>query len=311
MNMRDIRKLAIVVAVLLVTMCSWLQPMTELATASVDAGLKRAVISFATARALNGAISVLQGTELAVQPVGVGVSLSVGEILDPINDLVESLSSVMLTASVAFGIQKLLLVMGSNWTVSAFVTGVALLWVILYIGRGAPGWLTRLMLVLIFARFVMPLTLIGSSYVFEQFSAGEYQQSQVALDRTSFALQRVADAGARENTEPTPPADAPAPAAKAQTSQPGWLDWARDMKSSAQGTLERALSSLEDPTGKLARKFEALKAAAEDVAERMIRLIVIFLMQTLIVPVLLLWGLYRLTAGLAVAGARRRDLTGE
>ncbi|MBR0567127.1 hypothetical protein J5J83_13470 [Azoarcus sp. L1K30] len=304
--MRAIRKLAIVVAVLLVTMCSWLKPVTELATASVDAGLKRAVISFATARALNGAISVLQGTELAVQPVGVGVSLSVGEILDPINDLVESLSSVMLTASVAFGIQKLLLVMGSNWTVSAFVTGVALLWVILYMGRGAPGWLTRLMLVLIFARFVMPLTLIGSSYVFEQFSAGEYQQSQVALDRTSSALQRVADAGAREDTESTPPAEVPAPAAEPQTKQSGWFDWARDMKSSAQDTLERALSSLEDPVGKLTQKFEALKAAAEDVAERMIRLIVIFLMQTLIVPVLLLWGLYRLTAGLAASGARER-----
>ena len=51
--------------------------------------LKRALATFAVARTLNGVISVAQGTEIALEPGGVGVMLTPGQILDPINDLVE------------------------------------------------------------------------------------------------------------------------------------------------------------------------------------------------------------------------------
>ena len=296
MTISDSRKIALVVLVLLVSVCSWYRPITDLAAERVDAGLKRSVISFASARALNGAISVLQGTEVDVHPVGVGVSLSVGEILDPINDLVESLSSVMLMASVAFGIEKLLLAMGSNWVVSVGVTAVALWWCLLFMRRGAPRWLSRLMLALVFVRFVMPVTMLGSAYVFEQFSARDYQQSQAALDRTTFTLQELSAQDGGDATQPAAPADgapqaAPAPEAKGQ----GLLDWAQEK-------MENSLSNFGDPTEMVTKKFEALKAATEDTVDRMVRLIVVFLMQTVVVPVVLLWGLYRLTLGLRMPG---------
>ena len=50
---------------------------------------QRAFVTFALARTINGVISVVQGTEVALQPAGVGVTLTPGEILDPVNDLVE------------------------------------------------------------------------------------------------------------------------------------------------------------------------------------------------------------------------------
>jgi len=300
--MRNPRKLLIVLLVLIVTLLSWARPLSEVATASVDAGLKRSVVSFASARALNGAISVLQGTEVAVQPVGVGVSLSVGEILDPINDLVESLSSVMLMASVAFGIQKLLLVIGSNWTVSAGVTAVALLWSLLFLGRGAPAWLSRLMLVLVFVRFVMPLTMIGSAWVFNHFSADEYRQSQSSLDQTSLTLQAFAAEDVREVPAPAvPDGAAPAPRAAPEAPSSGFWDWIGEQLGSAKDSVASGLSQMGDPAGAVSRKFEALKAAAETTAERIIRLIVVFLMQTAVVPLVLLWALYRLTVGLPLS----------
>lgn len=290
----ELKRLTVIVLVLLVTLVSWLTPITDLANENVDAGLKRSLISFASARALNGAISVLQGTEVAVQPVGVGVSLSVGEILDPINDLVESLSSVMLMASVAFGIEKLLLSIGSNWAVSAFVTVVALLWCVLFLARSAPVWLTRLMLALMFVRFVMPVTLIGSAWVFEHFSAQEYQQSQRSLDQTSLTLQDFADEKVGKTLEAAPPAadtkdEAPAP------SESGWFGKLID---SAKDSVASTVAGIGDPTDAVSRKFQALKATAESTAERIIHLIVVFLMQTVVVPLVLLWALYRLTVGL-------------
>lgn len=65
--------------------CAWLAPLDGPATDQVDAGLRRALISFVTARALNAAISVAQGTEISVQPVGVGATFAPGQLLDPAN----------------------------------------------------------------------------------------------------------------------------------------------------------------------------------------------------------------------------------
>ena len=85
------------------------------------AAFSRALITFAVARTLNGVISVAQGTEVAVEPGGVGVNFSVGEVLDPINDLVERFSAVMLVATSSLGLQNVLPRMSTWWG-----TGLAL-----------------------------------------------------------------------------------------------------------------------------------------------------------------------------------------
>ena len=46
-----------------------------------DEAFKRGLVTFAIARALNGVISVAQGTEVAVEPGGVGVNFTVGRYL--------------------------------------------------------------------------------------------------------------------------------------------------------------------------------------------------------------------------------------
>ena len=66
-------------------------------------GIKRALATYAIARGLNGVISVAQGTEVAVEPVGVGVTFTPGQILDPINDLIERFSWIVLASSVSLG----------------------------------------------------------------------------------------------------------------------------------------------------------------------------------------------------------------
>ena len=74
-----------------------------------DSLFQRALVTFALARTLNGVISAVQGTEVALQPAGVGVTLTPGEVLDPVNDLVERFSWIMLGATVSLGVQQVLL----------------------------------------------------------------------------------------------------------------------------------------------------------------------------------------------------------
>ena len=76
-----------------------LQDTDEVSQSYIDSAFKRALLAFAIARGLNGVISVAQGTEIAIQPAGVGVNFTPGEILDPINDLVERFSWIMMLAT--------------------------------------------------------------------------------------------------------------------------------------------------------------------------------------------------------------------
>ncbi len=83
---------------------SWLDTADRRTEAHVDATMVQALAAFATARALNGGISVLQSTE-----VGVGVaSTQPLEILDPLNDMVEDYADVMQLSIGSLVTQKVL-----------------------------------------------------------------------------------------------------------------------------------------------------------------------------------------------------------
>ena len=93
----------------------------------------RAVYSFALAKGLNAVISVIQSLEINAS-FFVGATVGLGEILDPLNDMVERFSWVMLASSVSIGIQHLLLMLGKTLflkvaLVSALVVSFLLLWV--------------------------------------------------------------------------------------------------------------------------------------------------------------------------------------
>jgi hypothetical protein len=77
----------------------------EIARHYIDDALKASAVAYIAARGINGTISVLQDIEI---DAGV-ISGSPGELLDPLNDLIERFSTVMLFATASLGIQKVLL----------------------------------------------------------------------------------------------------------------------------------------------------------------------------------------------------------
>ncbi|MEO1421445.1 MAG: hypothetical protein AAFU66_10930, partial [Pseudomonadota bacterium] len=89
--------------------------------------LERALLTFAVARGLDGVISIAQGTEVALEPGGVGLNLTVGQILDPVNDLIERFSTVMLTVTAALGLQEILLRITASNSISLLLGVTALL----------------------------------------------------------------------------------------------------------------------------------------------------------------------------------------
>jgi hypothetical protein len=256
------RRIAWVVIVAVMVACSWLPQIDSAANRLVDGGMKRALVSFASARVLNGVISVAQGTEVALQPGGMGVVLSIGQVLDPVNDLVEQFSNLMLIASVSFGAQKMLMSIGGNWVVSLCLTVTAIGWMFFYLRHMlTPAWLSRLLVILLMVRFALPVITIGTDMLFQKFMAAEYQSNQQSISMASGQLSKL-----------TPPVTASKDVGFVKRFQDWWAKKASevDVKS----------------------RFDQLKLAAENTTQHIINLIVIFLLQTLVIPLLILWMLY-------------------
>lgn len=251
-------------AILLAMLLSCLPVADTVGQAHVDSAFKRALVGYALARGLNGVISVAQGTEIAVQPAGVGLNFTPGEILDPINDLVERFSWIMLLASSSLGVQKVLLSM-SAWNgllLAVVVLGLVLCASLLLsrLQRLRPV-MQRLFLFMLLLRFMMPAISVANDWVYRTFLEADYVAASASLNEAQQAIGRINDEVLAERSQ--------VPRTM--------LERARDLYDSAMASV--------DINGRLAQ----YRQAAESISESTIRLVVVFLMQTVVFPLVFLF----------------------
>jgi hypothetical protein len=242
-------------------------PLDRIGSDYIDDSLHHALVAFGIARALNGVISVAQETEVAVEPAGVGVTFAPGQILDPINDLVERFSWVMLAASVSLGIQKLLLAMGA-WPLYAWLTALIAAAVAFFLIKpDAPRaqnakWLFKLVIVLLTLRFLVPVTAIAGQGIYSQFLQPQYEGATSRLEETTSRLREL------ERTQTPTPAQG--------------------------GVWERAKRFYDDT----AEQFDVdvrmahYKAIAAETSRDAIDLIVVFIFHTVLMPLAFLFVAY-------------------
>ena len=265
-------KWLITLALVALVALSWSAYVDDAATAATTDKFKRALTVAAVARGFNGVISVAQGTEVAVQPVGIGVTLTLGEILDPLNDLVERFSFLALIASVALGAQLTLGEMAATLLMSGLMTAAVIgylvvLWVTPQHARSPRlGFAMRAASTFIFARFLIAVVLLASSAVDDAFLRERQDAAMQNLQTASVAvaeLQQQAETGATAEEE---------------------LDFF-DRTAREIGALIDSSAQALDVKAQLAE----LEAEVEDSVEEMIKLIVIFLLQTIVLPLGTLW----------------------
>ena len=118
-NLRWALTLCIVGAVLV----NWLPYWDVQAQAYLSDTISSNAILFGVVRALNAIVSVVQSAQ-----VGVGVaSLGIGEIFDPVNDLIERFSGLLLITLTALGIQQVILLFTTSLALKAVFSLCSLL----------------------------------------------------------------------------------------------------------------------------------------------------------------------------------------
>ncbi|MEJ2539633.1 MAG: hypothetical protein P8188_06645 [Gemmatimonadota bacterium] len=248
------------------------------AQAGTDRVFRQALLTYAAARSLDAAVSLAEGTELALEPGGVGVTISAGEILEPLDDLVEQFSSLMLVSATSLGLQSLLL-RASAWGV---LTALLLLFLLARVGmaflphRVSPG-VGRLIstgtTLLLVARFAVPLYGVATTALFERYLQPGQEEAVQALEETSTDVREL-----EQLDEPEV--------------DPGVV-----------GRVSRWFSGAMDRLD-VSERVEALRDRVGEVVDQLVHLLVVFVLQTLVLPLVFLWAVGRVLAAVTTRRAR-------
>lgn len=256
------------VALTILVGLSWAGTLDARSRIETEQALETTLISYAIARTLNGLISVAQGTEIALQPAGVGIVLTAGEILDPLNDLVEKFSWVVLLAALSLAMQLLIgEILTTNLfnivTTAAAAASVLLCWKPSIIPVAARAFVFRATTLLLTLRFAVvaagfSMSLIGSQYLDDR--------EHDAIDYLSATQAAIEAPDAREGI------------------------YRRD----SGGLLEQLDSFIEaqKESFDLNRRLDRLQRQIENAINVVINLIVIYVLKTLLVPLATLAVLY-------------------
>lgn len=244
------------VALLIAVALAWLGVLDRVASAELDGALKRSFATFAIARSLNGAISLVQDADVSVSPAGVGLTVSPGELLDPLNDLLEQFSTLAFTALTALGIQKFALQLSDSLLLNLTLSVAVALWFATQFWPRAATWQAPASRALVFAlalRFLVPGFALATAFVDRTLLTPEFEAAKAQLQLTTEAAKQVA--------EPVPQAQ---PAGIGEQLSRWWA--------SAKAELD------------VRERVERIRAIVENAAEPLVTLAVVFLLQAIVLP---------------------------
>lgn len=135
--------------------------------------IQKAGLAYATCRVVNGAVSILKESSLKLEPAGIGLSLAVGQILDPIDDMTERLSDVLVTAITSLGVQKLVYEISLTILFPCLAVILLLLSCLVWIEgpviNSVRSMLIGILLIMTAARFCLPISSVVNTYIHSGF----------------------------------------------------------------------------------------------------------------------------------------------
>jgi len=274
LNNAILKKFLITCFFILFASLAFTNTLDRVAEEYTEVGIERALISFTIARGLNGVISVAQGTEFALSPAGVGLTFAPGQILDPINDLIERFSWVLMVSGSSLGIQRLFLEITSSPYISLLFAIFSGLYIFLLWFPGlwqliknektrdlSQSVLGKSLVLLIFIRFSIPVIALFNEVIYQQFLQPQFTAAQSNLENTAEQIKQLNDASREIDKEKN-----------------------EDIMNQVGQWFDKTKQTLN-----IEKRMQALKLVVSDMSHQVINLIVVFVMQTIIFPLMFIW----------------------
>jgi len=162
--------------------------------ATTDAYFREAItkagVAYATCRVINASVSIVKESNLQLEPAGVGISLAVGQALDPIDDMIERLSDVIVTAITSLGVQKLTYEISVSLAPPLVALCLFALSILIWFENARIASLQKLtmqiLLLLTVARFCLSISSMANGYVQKH-----YFEEQISAANNELALGSV------------------------------------------------------------------------------------------------------------------------
>lgn len=188
----------IVIAIVLLFSAGMTLPVLDSATDTYfQQAITKAGLAYATCRTVNASVSIVQHSSLQLEPAGIGLSLAVGQALDPIDDMTERLSDVMVTAITSLGVQKLVYEIGVSFVPPVLAVCLLVMSMLTWIENTRVDALRKhtlqvLLLVAVF-RFCLPVSSVANTYVHDHFFDARITDARSQLALGSAELDRLGD----------------------------------------------------------------------------------------------------------------------
>jgi len=235
--------------------------------------ITKAGVAYATCRVVNASVSIVKDSSLQLEPAGVGVSLAIGQVLDPIDDMTERLSDVLVTAITSLGVQKLAYEISVSLAppiLSIFLLALSIL--IWFKNERLISFqkiIMQFILIIVIARFFLPISSVADMYVHKHFFADEISDANNELALGSAELDKLKDFSLPE------------------------ID-------GVLGTIENSSSFLKRKSTEFKNALVATVTHSGDIIENLLKLtflyVGIFLIQVLILPLLSFWLLVKIAS---------------
>ena len=189
MRSRSVCTAKYIALIILIILC-WSEQFNSYVMDFLDQTLVQSSLVYASARSVNGIISLLQSAE-----VGIGIaSIAPAQLLDPVNDLAEYIADAMRISLGSLFIQRILFTISSGVFFSALFTAS----VISYLVCDYFGYLKqlkgKLLASLILVRFLIPFVVLATGLASQAFLDEEINYQNQYVEKTVDTLSVQANA---------------------------------------------------------------------------------------------------------------------
>lgn len=142
-------------------------------------------LAYGVCRVINASVSVIKESQVQIAPVGSGISLAAGQVFDPLDDLTERASDILVTAIVSLGIQKIVYELSVEFAPLLMGIAIAALAAVSFC-RGARAKALRLLVLKLIiligvARLCLPASAMISSCLNDHYFSPRITKTQNEL----------------------------------------------------------------------------------------------------------------------------------
>jgi|GEM_PF-3077461 len=182
----------LMLGVIILSVASWFNIVDFVAKDYIDDALLEAGVAFGVARGINALSSVLESTAVSFS-IGLGTTVSLGEIISPLNDMVTDFSTVMKFAIGSLILQKVLIEIVGTTFFNVLITltgGIA-------VASFAFGWskyqlvIFKTFVTFVVLRYLVVLMALLSGIASQMFLEERLQQDLKALGQAQNSIENI------------------------------------------------------------------------------------------------------------------------